>query len=222
MMKRVVSALLALVLLLGMPLTARAHDVPQDRDDCTIEVLVRYDGKDVSGGTLTAVKVGYVDEDDGNYFFSRVKDDALLEDIGSADAVKTLEKFYSDNKASYSFEKKTVTVKDGKAKFTGLSTGLYLIIQQTAAKGYSKLNAFLVSVPYMEDGTYVYDVTATIKSELEREPEPTAPPATKPEDPKLPQTGQLNWPVPLLAACGLALVVLGCFLRSRKKENYGA
>lgn len=221
MMKRVVSAMLALVLLLGMPLTARAHDVPQDRDNCTIEVQVRYDGENVSGGTLTAIKVGYVDEDDGNYFFSRVMDDTLLEDISSAEAVQELLKFYKDNKTQHAFEQQTVSVKDGIAKFSGLPTGLYLILQNKAAKGYSKLNAFLVSIPYMEDGEYIYDVTAAIKTELEREPEPTEPKPTKPEGPKLPQTGQLNWPVPLLAVCGLALVVLGCFLRSRKKEYYG-
>ncbi|MCD8217180.1 MAG: sortase [Clostridiales bacterium] len=36
----------------------------------------------------------------------------------------------------------------------------------------------------------------------------------------LPQTGQLNWPIPLLAACGLALFLLGCVMNrsgNRKK-----
>ena len=71
----------------------------------------------------------------------------------------------------------------------------------------------------MEDGQYRYDVTAAIKSELEREPETTVPPSTQPEDPKLPQTGQLNWPVPVLAAAGLGLFTLGLILR-KKEEPY--
>lgn len=223
MMKRVVPALLALVLLLAMPLTASAHDVPQERNDCTIEVQVRYDGEDVSGGTLTAIRVGYVDEDDGNYFFSRVFDDVLLDQIDSAQAAQQLLEFYETNRDAFAFETQTVPVEQGLARFENLSTGLYLIVQETPAPGFTGVGSFLVSVPYLVDGVYQYHVTATIKSELERQTEtvpPTEPP--KPEDPKLPQTGQLNWPIPLMGVTGLALITLGCVLRFRKKENYEA
>lgn len=218
-MKRLIVLLFALTLLCSFALPASAHDVPQERTDCSIQVIVRYNGADVNGGTLTAIKVGYVAEDDGNYFFCREKDDVLLEDIQDPAAPAALEKFYANNKGSHSFYKKTVTVKNGKGSFTGLPTGLYLIVQEEASQGYSKLNSFLVSVPYMEDGQYRYDVTAAIKSELEREPETTVPPSTQPEDPKLPQTGQLNWPVPVLAAAGLGLFTLGLILR-KKEEPY--
>ena len=218
-MRKLIALLFAIALLCSFALPALAHDVPQDRTDCSIEVIVRYNGTDVDGGTLTAVRVGYVAEEDGNYFFCREKDDVLLEDISSTGAPAALEKFYNENKESYSFCKKTVTVQKGKGSFTGLGIGLYLIIQEQPASGYSKLNSFLVRVPYMEDGEYQYDVTAVIKSELEREPETTVPPSTQPEDPKLPQTGQLNWPVPVLAAAGLGLFTLGLVLR-KKEEPY--
>jgi len=70
-MKRWFSLLLALCLLLSQPLTVSAHDyVRMDKTDCTIEVLVRYEGEDITGGTLTAIRVGYVYEDDGNYSLS--------------------------------------------------------------------------------------------------------------------------------------------------------
>jgi LPXTG-motif cell wall-anchored protein len=161
-----------------------------------------------------------VDEDDGNYFFSRVGDDALVEDIASADAVAALEKYYADNKGTIPFVTKTADAKDGTCQFSGLSTGLYLVIQETPAPGFSALNAFLVSVPQLEDGVYVYEVTATIKSELEREPDPTDPPPTTP-GPTLPQTGQLNWPVPVMAVSGMVLFLLGWFLYSKNgKKNY--
>lgn len=39
----------------------------------------------------------------------------------------------------------------------------------------------------------------------------------QPEEPKLPQTGQLWWPVPVLALGGLALVAIGLKLRSKKR-----
>lgn len=53
--------------------------------------------------------------------------------------------------------------------------------------------------------------------------ETTAPPQeTKPDEnvPKLPQTGQLNWPVPVMVAAGMLLLVLGCWLCFGKKDEY--
>ena len=197
-MKKFVAFLLALSVFLALPLSVQAHDVPQDREDCSIEVLVRYAGEDISGGTLTAIRMGYVDEEDGNYFFSQEYTGLKLEDITSADAPGDQLKFYNENKDQFAFYTQTQSVENGKAVFTDLPTGLYLIVQEQAAEGFSKLGAFLVSVPYMEDGEYQYHVTAAIKSEIEREPEPTDPPPTIPDDPKLPQTGQLNWPIPLM------------------------
>ncbi|MCD8017514.1 MAG: hypothetical protein LUE97_06945 [Oscillospiraceae bacterium] len=38
-------------------------------------------------------------------------------------------------------------------------------------------------------------------------------------EPDIPQTGQLNWPVPLLAVCGLLLFALGWVLKCGKKES---
>lgn len=218
-MRRILTFLMTLSVLLSIPLTAHAHDVPQERDDCSIEVIVRYDGEDVDGGTLTAVKVGYVDEEDGNYFFSQEMTDVRIEDITSSDAPAVQEAFYNDHKDNYPFYTQTQPIADGKATFTGLTTGLYLIIQDTAAEGFSKMGAFLVSVPYLNDGEYQYHVTASFKSELEREPEPTTPAPTEPDDPKLPQTGQLNWPIPLMVAVGLALFATGWALCFGKKRD---
>ena len=219
-MKKVITLLLALSVLISLPLTAYAHDVPQDRDDCSIEVIVRYDGENVDGGTLTVIKVGYVDEEDGNYFFSQEFTNIKIEDVTSSGAPKAQKEFYDNNKGNYDFYSQTQTMKDGKATFTGLSTGLYLIVQNKAADGFSKMGAFLVSVPYMENGEYKYHVTASIKSELEREPEPTEPEPTDPP-PRLPQTGQLNWPIPLMVVAGLGFFAVGWVLYfGKKREQY--
>lgn len=222
-MKKILTFLIVLSVVLSCALSAYAHDVPEAREDCSIELIVRYAGEDISGGTLTAIRVGYVDEEDGNYFFSQELTGEKLEDIASAEAPETQRAFYNENKDSYEFYTQTQPVENGKATFTDLPTGLYLIIQETAAEGFSKLGAFLVSVPYLKDGEYQYHVTASVKSQLEREPEtePTEPPPTEPDVPKLPQTGQLNWPVPLMAVAGLALFAVGwvlCF--GKKREKY--
>jgi LPXTG-motif cell wall-anchored protein len=39
---------------------------------------------------------------------------------------------------------------------------------------------------------------------------------------KLPQTGQLNWPVPLMAMSGLLLFAFGWWLKQREKVRHGA
>lgn len=218
-MRRIVTLVLTVLVLFSLSLTVHAHDVPQARDDCSIEVIVRYNGKDISGGTLTAIKIGYVDEEDGNYFFSQELTGVKLEDITSSEAPEIQKEFYENNKDHYDFYVQTQSIKDGKAAFSGLSTGLYLIVQNKAATGYSKMKPFLVSVPYMEDGAYQYHVTATIKSELERAPVKTKP--SKPSDPSLPQTGQVNWPIPLMVTGGLALFITGwalCF--GKKRDRY--
>ena len=237
-MKRLVSILAVLALLLTVP-AALAHEVPEERSDCSIRVQVYYDGEPVDGGTLTAIRVGYVDEDDGNYFFSRCMDDLRLDSFDSPEEVAALKAFYEQNRGSYAFETASAQVSQGEAVFEGLQTGLYLIIQEEAAEGFTALDAFLVTVPYLYDGIYVYDVDAVVKPELTREPddsstetsEPTEPTeSTEPSDPTeptepgtpdLPQTGMLNWPIPVLGASGIFLVLLGILLL-RRKENYEA
>lgn len=41
----------------------------------------------------------------------------------------------------------------------------------------------------------------------------------KPADPTLPDTGQLNWPIPVLVVLGLILFSLGWVLRFGKKKD---
>ena len=96
---------------------------------------------------------------------------------------------------------------------------LYLAVQKTAPAGYGKTEPFLVSLPYLYEGEYQYDVASQPKTDLEREV-PTKPtsPATNPTFPggkKLPQTGQLNWPIPVLTAAGTCLIAAGILLRRR-------
>lgn len=224
MKNRIISVLMLLLAVWGMAFAAHAHEVPDvTREDCSIEVIVQYDGENISGGTLTAVRVGEIAQTDGNYVFVRVKDGEPIVFEQSAASAEALRKFVEENQAGYDFDSYTVSVEEGKAKFSDLPTGLYLIMQDKAAEGYSALNAFLVSVPYLNDGVYEYTVTAAAKSSLapELETEPTEPTdstqPTQPDEPSddLPQTGQLNWPVPLMAVAGLLLMTLGWMLRRK-------
>lgn len=214
--KQLLAVSLAVCLAFGMGATvSAARQVPDTDRAGSISITMRYGEKTVSGGTLTLYRAGGISEDDGNYSFVLTEDykesGISLDDLESAGLAESL--------AKYTSEKKPAGVeipigKDGKASAAGLETGLYLIVQTKAAEGYEAVSPFLVSIPMNEDGVYLYDVNATPKmgTLTEEPPEPDTP-----AEPNLPQTGQLNWPVPVMAAAGLALLLLGFGLRMGKK-----
>lgn len=216
MRKHLISGLLALLLLLCLPLSAAAHAVPDESQNghCSITITMTYKGKAVPGGTLALYKVGDVVEDDGNYSFVPVKaiqaDISEFGDIQSADLAGKLAKL---EKKLTSVTAKPVTIdKKGTATFSDLKFGLYLVVQKTAASGYGKASPFLVSVPYLYKDEYKYNVTSQPKTDLERGVKPTTPPSSGGGG-KLPQTGQLWWPVPVLVCAGLGCIAVGLIRR---------
>lgn len=268
----------------------------------SITIELWYDGQIVTGGMLEVYRVGeiYIKADKSGCGFDKIGAftafKGRLVNVQSEETVRQLAEFVSENAlpADYSVENK-----EGRVTLDRLQTGLYLIIQSEASKGYEALNPFLVSVPVMEEGEYVYDVDAHGKFELKTVPpeptptptpgptptptptpgstptptptpgstseptpaptwEPTPTPTSEPtptptstSEPtptpsstseltptpgstwepastsnpdhtpelsapsteKLPQTGQLNWPVPLLAVSGITLLLIGLALR---------
>ena len=55
---RIAALLLAVLLLCALPLTANAHEVPDQSRKGTITVEMKYDGEAITGGTLTAYRDG--------------------------------------------------------------------------------------------------------------------------------------------------------------------
>lgn len=108
-----------------------------------------------------------------------------------------------------------------------LMHGLYLVKGTVHTQdGYRyTTEPFLVLLPTQDkvENTWVYQVTAGPKSAEDKieNPSPTPTPTPSkpptPEGPKLPQTGQIWWPVPVLFALGILLVVIG-LLRRKGKE----
>ena len=235
MRKHVISGLLALLFLLALPLSAAAHAVPDESRNghCSITVSMTYKGKAVRGGTLALYKVGDVAEDDGNYSFVPVEeiqaDIPEFGDIESPDLAGRLAEL--EGKLTPVTSDPVTVDRDGNATFSDLTFGLYLVVQKTAASGYGKTAPFLVSVPYLYADEYQYDVTSQPKTDLEREvpTKPTSPtsptsPTTKPTTSsgggkKLPQTGQLWWPVPVLACAGLGCIAVGLFRRREARDE---
>lgn len=124
------------------------------------------------------------------------------------------------------------TGKDGCVQFTDLTAGVYLILQTKTAEGYCEISPFLATIPMQDQGEWTYDVKAEPKVEKttpgsEITPTPSVPaPGRTPSGMKktgtssrLPYTGQLNWPVPVLAVLGMILFAAGWCLKKGREQN---
>lgn len=219
-MKWIAAALLAAWLICVLPVAAYAHEVPDESRMGTVTVDMVYDGRAVKGGALTAYRVGQIQEDKGDYRFVKTADMEALpgsyEDISSPKLAEDVAAFVREHGVS---AYKTAENTEGKALFTDMELGLYLIAQTKASDGYEPLKPFLIALPLNKGGHYEYDVAAEGKFQLYQQPLPS--PTPKPSEPKLPQTGQLNWPIPVLAVLGMGLFGAGWMLRfGMKKDGY--
>lgn len=127
------------------------------------------------------------------------------------------------------------TDKQGKAVFSQLKTGLYLVISSNANQNGTEYCSapFLISVPEQaSDGTaWTYAVTANPKSEPSgnHTDQPTNKPDSSDRHPSgsdtasvkknLPYTGILQWPIPVLAGTGLVLMILGWRIKKNKNNK---
>ena len=211
-----VIALLAAVLLASAALAAEMPELSRT-GSVTVDILTTDDRSPVSGGTLTLYPVALAENQDGHYrfvltpAFAACGMDPNVLDSAEQDA-ETLAAFAQTAQLAGT----AVSVNDqGRAVFGDLALGLYLVVQDTPARGYSAIRPFLVTVPLREGDALVYDVYANPKpGTADALPTPVPSPTPTP-GPKLPQTGQLWWPVALLAALGVLLVAVGAALRRK-------
>ena len=180
-------------------------------------------GKPVGGENIFALyKVADVVVDNGFHFVYRDKfaeaDDSLSEDADlSAELAAKLAKL-ADSRGISPLVSSATPDGSGVVSFDGLEVGLYLVVQTGTGKGDEAytIDPFLVTIPLKgSDGALIYDVDATPKVGIK--PNETPPKKTPPpkRPPKLPQTGQLWWPVFVGAAAGIILLVSGIMNKKR-------
>ena len=223
---------LALVVALSAPIGAAAEEVREFPDlDKTgsITATFTYYDKDsgntlpVAGGnTVGLFKVADVEVHNGFIFVvdprfaSAGEIPATSEELDSVNI--ELAGKMAKIAADYDFDIAPVEMdSDGTASFSDLEVGLYLVMQAKQGTGDSNfvIAPFLVSIPYRNpDGSLTYDVNAQTK------PIGIAwIPPESPDDPdkpkKLPQTGQLWWPVLALGAAGAAFIIAGAAIKHR-------
>jgi hypothetical protein len=226
MYNRILAVLLALVLVFAFAVNASASDIPMEIPDLdrkgSLTFTMDVDGVPLDTGSLNVYYVANIIQvEEDRYDFRLVKEladaGAKLDTRDLYDGVQAEKLLEASKRVLPNYL--TAFIVDGRVSFTDLDAGLYLVWQneEDASDGYAAIHPFLISVPRWQNGAYAMHVDADPKVPFETEPT-TPPPPPPPPPPHLPQTGQLNWPVPVMAITGVMLFVTGWALCLRRKR----
>ncbi|MBR4308654.1 MAG: hypothetical protein IKT58_03565 [Oscillospiraceae bacterium] len=185
MKNRIFSLLIVFLLLCTLILQVTAFERPDLTRPCSIELRLNYDGDPITDGLFLCLRVGYIEERSGQLNYRRVMDDQLILDITDKNLPSEMEKLAQHYELT---GQQARPDQDGVVSFTDLEQGVYLILQAETSSGFHPIAPLLVTLPYNDRGTYVYDLDASVKSELDKEPEPPTEPTepTKPTEPTEP------------------------------------
>ena len=227
-MKAIALKAMAVLAMLAFALSATAHPQtayaaemldPSQKGSLTISPE-SSDGKALSG-TFEIYKVADAVVDNTGWHFEWAEgyegtDHALYDQTGElSDSYKSHIVGLLESKVASQEPTQKSAVASETTTFSDLPVGLYYVKMADVQDGYETINPFLVSIPTASaDGTLTYDVTANSKAGT-AEAKPSTPSETSAAtaESKLPQTGQLWWPVFVLAAAGAGLIVAGAVRR---------
>lgn len=226
--KKWMTGLLSLcVLLAGMTFgtgtVSAANTSKQYEPDRKGSITVHLDdlGTDRGGVTLDCYQVGNADVFEGHLdgFLATDTYRSLDLDLNDLSDSKKHRKA-ADSLTAYIKKQKSIqplasgkTNAQGVASFTDLSQGMYLILQKDGFDTYGTVEAFLISIPYVEEDLYLYDVETETKGAL---PDKETPKKTNAK------TGD-EAPVTVWVGIGLislaVLIVAIYMLKKRKKTD---
>lgn len=217
---------MALVFVVILAVNASATtDMPDLSGKGSLTLTMNYNGQPLNSGKVNILALGEVQalsksQYDFKLFASLGKETLTQEELYDADVAKSL---LSNAKKLYGENIVTEAIGGGKVEFKDLSAGLYVVWQEEsdACDGLSAFQPFLISVPRWQNDAFVMDVVATPKVPLQDAPPPPETTPPPPPPPELPNTGQLNWPIPVMAVSGVMLMIVGLILCvNRKRNNY--
>ena len=243
---RKICTLSILILILAMSCTSFtfASVAYDSQKPVSLEIEYKYDEKALSGALFDIYYVAGIDiygeittSDNFSSFDSELQnsDEQMWEGL-----IEKLEQYVVDNNIVPNDYGKTD--ESGSVVFPNncreLEKGIYLVVGHDLMKEYDKYktSSFLISLPNTDkNGNWIYEVVAEPKVEytpnfyfeippednpgygndIDKDKEP------KPNDDteRLPQTGQLWWPVPILLALGISFIVVGLFFNKGNRNE---
>lgn len=205
--RKMLKSILCAFTLLFTTISVNAEEVDTTK---TGSITITLDNQQVSGGSLRLYQIATV-EDNKFVYTNGYENCGISLDKLDSDTAKALAKISTDTNTSVTQS----VVKGSNVVFNQLQVGLYLVVQDGSFENYQSIDPFLVSIPQKEGESYIYDVDASPKVGTLTKVTPTTPPGGD-----IPNTGQLNWPIPVLATSGVLLLVVGWYLL--KKGNNAA
>ena len=211
----------------GMAVLAAGTEMPDLNRKGSLSITFTVSGEAVSGGNEVGIyKVADAVEDQGYKFefsgaFAEAGEVPENLDAVNGDLASKLEQIAKGHSVPmYASSQKLDS--NGKVTFNDLEVGLYLIVHtkkteitlSDKTKEVYTINPFLVSIPQKKDGKLIYDVTS--KPKVAPEKKVTPPKKTPP--PRLPQTGQLWWPVMALGVAGAVFVTFGLMKKMKSSK----
>lgn len=217
-------------------LNVYAGEKDQTVSDCSVTVdLSDGDLEEIQGVDIHVIKVLNQDYS----FTDAYKGCSIaLSDLEKKDAPKKLYEYSIEN----SLDSKTRSGKtdsNGKASFSDLTRGIYLIytVKENDYQAFEPILAELPeeingvknnsvtvypkTVPKEQKTTEATEEKTTEKKKEEKKTEEKS--GSKDTEDKskknLMQTGQLNWPVPVMTLAGLVMMITGIRVRENKKES---
>ncbi|MDO5549205.1 MAG: SpaA isopeptide-forming pilin-related protein [Eubacteriales bacterium] len=219
--KKIIPLLLIVGMLCATSMTAFAATESQKG---SIKITVAMDDQTLSGGKIKLYQVASITEAGGYTYTDGFADcDVPLSRVQADNLTAEKAVLWSAYAEQHQISGTELPVdKNGTASDSGLELGLYLIQQGTAAEGYT-MSETVVPLPLEEaDGSLNYIVEAVPKvaeTTPSDEPGQNGSGSDSPsksggsksggKSSKLPQTGQLWWPVSLLAIGGILLYSFG-------------
>lgn len=169
--KRVLSLLLALLLLATIPVAAHAADFDLEKTgSITVRLRDVYHPDVAIGGTIRLHRVADALVQDSALTYGLTAEFAgsgvSMADINAAGLA---DKLLAYAQAQEIAGTKKEADANGRVTFSGLAAGVYLVSQETAVSGYYKVSPFLVSLP-------LYDAASGWRYDIQAEPKVQRPP----------------------------------------------
>lgn len=199
----------------------------------SLTVELSHEGTAIVGASFSVYRVGNIDEN------AVLTPDAPFSALNLSDPKSRSDwDQFARDMAAICKEQQTEPLQTGQTDADGrvcfgeggtLSAGLYLVVGEDCVyRGvrYTSL-PFLVTMPSWNAETADWDYEVLARPKLEAEPKATPSPSPTPhptptpsptpssDDPHLPQTGLLWWPIPPLLIIGVILILIG-FLQRKK------